>query len=218
MNEKRLNEELSAYLDDESSDAKRISRMLQSDERAAKRYSELTKLSACVKALPAPEVHPAFATRVLAQARETRQVRAWPRAWKLAPGGALAFLVVCALGWNAFRDAPQTATEDPEVYAVLELRHTGHSLEPLESWFEEDLLSDSGGMMDDDLQDSSEIVLSVSDDSIDTAVESIVWLASAEPAGSDSQVVDVMLGAMDDTEIAVLRELLIEYAMEGDTI
>jgi hypothetical protein len=60
--------------------------------------------------------------------------------------------------------------------------------------------------------------LTVSDESIDTAVESIEWLASAESAGSESQEIDAMLRTLDDTQIAVLKELLIEYAMEDNTI
>ena len=218
MNEKRLNEELSAYVDDESGHAEHIARLVQNDERAARRYTELCKLSAHLKSLPAPEVHPAFATRVLAQARETRQVRSWPRAWRLVPGGAAALAVVCALSWLAFRDIPAAPSTDPEVAAVLELRHNSDSLGPLASLFEEDLLSGSGDMLADDALMSGDIDMAVSEESIDTAVDSIVWLASAAPAGSDSQEIDTMLGTLDDTQIAVLKELLIEYATEDDTI
>jgi len=218
MNEKRLNEELSAYVDDECEHAERIGRLVQTDERAARRYTELCKLSAHLKSLPAPEVHPAFATRVLAQARETRQARSGPRAWRLLPGGALALGVVCALSWIALLYVPEAPATDPEVAAVLKLRHNSDSFGPLATLFEEDLLSGPGDVAADDALMSGDIDMAVSEESIDTAVDSIVWLASAAPVGSDSQEIDAMLGTLDDTQIAILKELLIEYATEDDTI
>jgi hypothetical protein len=218
MNEERLNEELSAYLDDESPDAGRIARLLQSDERAARRYTELSKLSAHLKSLPAPDVHPAFATRVLAQARETQQVRAWPRAWRIVPVGALVLAATCTLSWVAFRSAPVAPATDQEAAVVLELRHNNAPLGPLATLFDEDMMLASNIRLNDGRHGSSELYLTVSDESIDTAVESIEWLASAESAGSESQEIDAMLRTLDDTQIAVLKELLIEYAMEDNTI
>jgi hypothetical protein len=218
MNEKRLNEELSAYLDDESADAGRMARLLQSDGRAAQRYTELCTLSAHLKSLPAPEVHPAFATRVLAQARETRQVSAWSRAWRVVPGGALVLAVVCTLSWFAFHSTPISPSTGLEAAIVLELRHNNAPLGPLAALFDEDRLLASNTRLGDGLHGLTEMYLTVSEESIDAAVESIEWLASTEAEGSESQEIDAMLGALDDTQIAVLKELLIEYAMEDITI
>ncbi len=218
MNEKRLNEELSAYLDDESKDPRRIARLLQKDEAAARRYMELSKLSTHLQALPEPDVHPAFSTRVLAEVREAPRASKWPRvARRLSVGGAVLLLVAVA-GWIATHRVPVSRDRDPEVAAVLELRHSNEPLGPLATLFEDDLYSKPAEAMPDDSALWEEAGTADYDDSVDTVIESIDWLASAEPSGVDTQDVDAMIGSLDDTEIAVLKDLLVEYATEDSTI
>ncbi|MCL4691616.1 MAG: hypothetical protein KJ060_03795 [Candidatus Hydrogenedentes bacterium] len=220
MNDKRLNEELSAYLDDESKDKARIADLLKNDPEAVRKLSEYSALSKALKALPAPEVHPAFATRVLAQARETRRASAWSRAPRLAGGVVLSALIVGFCVWAMLPGTvPSTPQEqEPEVAAVLELRHSDEPLGPFASLMDEDLLDSPVALTEGDIVPSDEAQLAADEASMESAVESIVWLASAAPAGSDSEELDAMLGDLDDTEITVLRELLVEYAMEDDAI
>lgn len=218
MNEKRLNEELSAYLDDESKDPQRIARLLQKDEAAARRYMELSKLSAHLKALPEPDVHPAFATRVIAEVREARKVTKMPRVVRRLFVGAAVLLLVGVSAWMATHRLPVSRDRDPEVAAVLELRHSNKPLGPLATLFEEDLYSKPAEVVPDDSSLWGEAGTAAYDDSVDTVIESIDWLASAEPSGADTQDVDAMIGSLDATQIAVLKELLVEYATEDSTI
>lgn len=220
MNDKRLNEELSAYLDGESRDVDSIARLLKSDPEVARRHQEYAILSSALKALPPPEVHPAFATRVLAQARETRRAPGWLRPPRLAAGIGLTALVVGAGIWMSLPATVSVApaTPDPEVAAVLELRHSDEPLGPFAALWNEDLLDGSASFASDAALPTDEVGLATYDESMDSVVESIVWLASAPATGSDSEELDAMLGELDEAEVTVLRELLVEYAMEENAI
>ena len=213
MNDDRLNEELSAYLDGEAHDAGEIARLLQHDANLARHYAELSSLSAHLKRLPAPEVHPAFATRVLAGARESsapaydHRLRYWVTA-----GVAAAVLLVVAV--TVLRDAPEPAY-DPGVVAVLELRHGGvNELGPIGTLMDQDILTAPALPEPEpaDLADAPSV------DSMEVALASMVWLASEDEERNEQQDLDSMLGSLNEAEIAVLKELLVEYATQGDTI
>jgi len=70
-------DELSAYLDGESRDPERIARHLQSCPECARYHAQLVRLSGHLQTLRGPEVHPAFATRVMAHAAEAPAPRFW---------------------------------------------------------------------------------------------------------------------------------------------
>lgn len=104
-------DELSSYIDGESRDPERIARHLQSCPDCARRLVELRKLSAHLRALPEPEVHPAFATRVMASLAESPAPSPWfhldfPR----FAAAAMATLVFGAGLWFARPDAPSNQT------------------------------------------------------------------------------------------------------------
>jgi hypothetical protein len=94
---RRADEELSAYLDNEAHDPEAVAARLRDDPRAARRYDELARLSHAVRRLERSAVHPAFTTRVLARTREARPLA--PVAWsiRLIPFAALAIVGVLAL-------------------------------------------------------------------------------------------------------------------------
>jgi len=87
-------EELSAYLDGEAANPVEVKRRIETNPDAAQLADELSSLSEEVGRLPAPEVHPAFRTRVLAHVREEPRDAASPLvSW---PWRALAAIVVIA--------------------------------------------------------------------------------------------------------------------------
>lgn len=213
MNEKRLNEELSAYLDGEAPSPEAIARLLQRDEEAARRYMELSKLSAHLKSLPEPEVHPAFATRVLAEARETEPAPHLAVWWKLAPLGVATAVLAVVIIVVADRNT-STPSYEPDVAVVLEVRQEGDAA-----------LGPFAGLMDEDLLAKPENPTPTTeaagedsfDETLETAVASAMWLTPSENGEPAQQDIDSMIETLDDTEIGVLKELLVEYAMQGDT-
>lgn len=104
-------DELSDYIDGESRDPDRIARHLQFCPECARRHLELRKLSAHLRALPGPEVHPAFATRVLATLAESPAPAPWfPLAFPRFAAAAIMTLLVGAGLWFARPDAPPKTT------------------------------------------------------------------------------------------------------------
>ncbi|MCC6699163.1 MAG: hypothetical protein IT365_26295 [Candidatus Hydrogenedentes bacterium] len=214
MKDERLNEELSAYLDGEARDAAGVERLLQSDPKAARRYAELARLSSHLKNLPGPEVHPAFATRVLASAREqslkgrANRLRYW------LPAGVLTLLALIAAAAAVLRGAPEPAF-DPGIAAVLELRHGNEAeLGPFATLMDQDILA--APEMSPAEQGATQEASSV--DSMEVALASVVWFESEDTERNEPQDVDSMLESLNDAEITVLKELLVEYATQGDTI
>ena len=90
MNDDKITELLSAYLDGESGDPEAVERLIGGDPAVRRRFEVLQAQSRALRALPPPEVSPAFAARVLAGARQERfrPQRGWV---------ALAAPWVCAL-------------------------------------------------------------------------------------------------------------------------
>jgi negative regulator of sigma E activity len=67
MSKRTTKEELSAYLDGESPDAKRIEAMLRNSDSASRELAALTSISNRLRSLPQPDIRPAFAESVLAR-------------------------------------------------------------------------------------------------------------------------------------------------------
>jgi hypothetical protein len=87
-------EELSAFLDGEASKPETVKRRLEDDADAERMAKDLSALSNQLRRLPAPDVHPAFRTRVMATVRETPRATALPRV--TARWQAFAAMVVLA--------------------------------------------------------------------------------------------------------------------------
>ena len=71
MNDDKITELLSAYLDGESGDPEAVERLIGGDPAVRRRFEVLQAQSRALRALPPPEVSPAFAARVLAGARQS---------------------------------------------------------------------------------------------------------------------------------------------------
>ena len=93
--DRKQREQISAFLDGEARAPDTVERLLRDDPRAAAYHRELAALSRSIRTLEAPEVHPAFATRVMAEVSETRMAAPAPR-WLLAGGPALALALTIA--------------------------------------------------------------------------------------------------------------------------
>lgn len=125
MNDKKSQknlEELSAYLDGEAANAAEIQRRLDADPEAARIAQEFAALSKQLGRLPAPNVHPAFRTRVMAHVRETRRIPllSWP--WRafaamvvLAPVAAVTYTL-----WFSTPESQQHVEQRALVLYLLE--------------------------------------------------------------------------------------------------
>ncbi|NUM56413.1 MAG: hypothetical protein HUU46_22475 [Candidatus Hydrogenedentes bacterium] len=132
MNEKekqKLYETISAYIDGESEARGDVECLIKEDANAARLYAELSRLSVGMKALPAPDVHPAFVTRVMAHVRDVREAElatpAWRRVIPTILGAVTAAAMIAIAVWPFWPDKGITApTErDPLVAQVLHLRN-----------------------------------------------------------------------------------------------
>lgn len=112
LNEKDL-ERISAALDGE--DAGAASKAGDAVERQAS-YARLGEL---LRSLPEPEVHPAFATRVLAHAREENTGRSIRFSWRwLAPVSGLLAVAALALMLTPDTQEPGAVSSPPKSTAI----------------------------------------------------------------------------------------------------
>ncbi|MEA3364652.1 MAG: hypothetical protein U9Q79_03340 [Candidatus Hydrogenedentes bacterium] len=206
MNQDDLSELLSAYLDDESEDPEAVERLLESEPDVRRRFEVLKSHSEALRALPRPEVSPAFATRVLAGVREDRVKR--HRGWMplILPAAAVVAVVV-VLGAVYF--ATQSS-EEPATPAMANDIRTLHEMAPqtLDALLEEQLAAYPGTM--DELEDGEQRML---DDPWDIAT--LFALDEMADIISEDTELDVLVDELTPDEKAVFRELLIQYAMEG---
>ncbi|MBX7254714.1 MAG: hypothetical protein K1Y02_00035 [Candidatus Hydrogenedentes bacterium] len=202
MNNDFINEELSAYLDGESDDPASVGQVLRGDPEAAQRYAQFAALSEHLRSLPAPEVSPAFATRVLAHAREEAEASGipWfsPRrvAWALA---GLGFIVVMAVAVTLFARMGQSKDSldgNPHLARVS----TEHGPLPIEG--AEPVPPDDPGSL---YPDSPQI------DYEDT-LASVEVLEQEEDSYTANADLDSMLNSLSDSELQAFKALLAEYA------
>lgn len=118
MNDKeRWAEELSAYLDGESRDAAALEKLLAEQPGLARQHNDYARIGALLRSLPDPDVHPAFATRVVAHAIEAGPAPAPWVAWLkwLVPAAGLAAVVLGAV----YLQQEEAVVEETPVIAVL---------------------------------------------------------------------------------------------------
>lgn len=125
MNRKDKNlEALSAHLDGEQEDDF-IKALLRDDALLNKRHEEYARLGALLRAMPDPDLHSAFTTRVMAHAREAGQTGPVWNLWRLlAPMAGLAALLIFAafLALNETVTAPSTVASMPTEKPPLVVR------------------------------------------------------------------------------------------------
>ncbi len=112
---KRVREDISAYLDGEIQDAQSLARLIAGSEDAAKEHSAFAELSARIRSLNEPDIHPAFAARVVATIEEQRDSRR--ASWRLPLGLSAAALAVIVAIVSTQTARPRTTT--PPVAAVI---------------------------------------------------------------------------------------------------
>lgn len=185
-------DELSAYVDGESELPGRVAEHLTHCSECTSRRLELAALSARLKALPGPDVNPAFVTRVLARAAETSQepkVRwlwTWPR---MAMAAGMAAVVVVAgvfaiqSGRGASRDVywgAHLASEDSE-----------------------------GALVSGDDVSADELIAGLSD---------AEWFATLASVWEDDDELDTVIQSLNPDETLEFEKLLHAYAEENRTI
>ncbi len=199
MNHDSINEELSAYLDGEASDPAAMARILAQDPEVARRYAQMSALSTRLRSLPAPEVPPAFATRVLAHVREDAEgVRtSWfsPRrlAWGLAGAG---FIVVLGVSVLLFVRSGPPAHEQEANPMMASLQDLGFDSMP----------------PDMPPPEYGEIYTVAPEVEYEGTLASIEWLEQEEDAYTATADLDTMLGSLSDAEIQAFKTLLADYA------
>ena len=97
----RVREDISAHLDGEAKDPASIARLIAESADASKEHVAYAELSKRLRALEAPEIHPAFAARVVASIQEQGERRRI--GWRVPAGFAVAAaaLIVGMLSFNS---------------------------------------------------------------------------------------------------------------------
>ncbi|HRI87139.1 MAG TPA: hypothetical protein PLJ47_07625 [Candidatus Hydrogenedentes bacterium] len=226
MNEKdlqKLQDELSAYLDGEADDPAHIARLIAEDADVARVYAGMQRLSSQVKSLAAPEVHPAFATRVMAHVREAEPVPSAPRhvwRWSLIAVSAAAALFAVTFAPSFFTD-PQLAPSDElngQVAQVLEMRAMPENalLIALES---EPMDSETRGGWEDDAESYMNFAqdATLEQEYVDLVATVAALTHDDMPLDDDGDVYEAM-ESLNDAERGALRQLLSDYAEGGSQL
>ena len=221
MNDKdrqRLNEMLSAYIDGASDAPDEVERLIRTDAEAGRLYAQLSRLSAGLRALPAPDVHPAFATRVLAHVREERDAAAAP-AWRHALPKVLALFagvaMIAVAVWPFLPNDKGITTptaQDPMVAKVLQLRNRPDT--ELAALYRQ-LAPENGS--DAEPADASDNGLSfasdpMTDKDVSRLANRVAAVIGDSAPGDYDEDVFVAIDKLDASQAKVLRALLSDYA------
>lgn len=215
MSNPHVLQELSAYLDGESREPERIARHLQSCPACARRHMELLKISARLQAMKAPEVHPAFLTRVMARTVEAPPARSWIAS--LAPRFAAAACVIglgLAAVWQWQAPIESSAPIVPAAAPMTINMAWQDDARVLEEFGR---LLDAGVALDlfGDVDEASE-----NDEPAAVALESVLEILAEDSANeefSDPFATEDLTGLLDalaDEDVQVLGELLQAHESE----
>jgi hypothetical protein len=203
----RLLEELSAFLDGESSDPETVAARLERDPESAQLAKELSALGDALGRLTPPDVHPAFRTRVLAHVRETRRKPVLTWRWNafaamvvLAPFAAAMYVL-----WSEPEDVTPTEAQAALVRYMLEAD-------------ENEVIDTLAARIDLAVPDAAEDALPPDDDEVwlDVLAADLSFEAWDEPFdGGDWQ--DELEGLTDD-EFRELGALILSGANGDATI
>ncbi|MDZ4859209.1 MAG: hypothetical protein SGI88_09490 [Candidatus Hydrogenedentes bacterium] len=228
MNERdmnRMHDELSAFLDGEAENTDAIKDLIARDAGAAKLYAEMSVASAQLKSLAAPDVHPAFTTRVMAQVRDERapkldRSRRWTFArLSMAAAAGLCIAYIASEMFYAPQALPTTkAPYDGQVAQVLELRNQpDHAL-----------LTGLDGAMPEAaitgewLESGYALTELAPDDALDQkyadVVSTFAALTSDDVAFDDDGDVYAAMEQLTDDQRRALQSLLAEYSEGGSQL
>ncbi len=199
-------DELSAYIDGESRNPEFIARHLQSCPDCARRHVELLKLSGHLKALSAPEVHPAFVTRVVAHTVDIPRARVWFPL--LSPRRVAALCIVLLVAAGTWRWLPESTAPAPQHSPVQRVniawQDDAQVVEALGRLMDAGLPVDLFGDMDE-ATDTEE-----PDVALESMLESLAD-ASSEEVFMDPfahQDLDSMMDAIAGEDVEILNGLL----------
>jgi len=215
MSTEHVVDDLSAYLDGEAAAPENIAVHLRNCPECAHKYGELKKLSEQLRTLPAPDVSPAFLTRVMAQAREKapRKQRLWFRF--AVPLALAAVLAVVLIGGVFYVRSTPPAELPPSVIAMDKPTMPDDEIAIAE-------LEAEWGVGEDAGLYEAEYSLGVEPEpSVDEMVVGLAnteWFDVLASNWETEDDVDTMLYALDDEETAILEQLLRAYAEEGRMI
>lgn len=207
MNGKHVIEELSAYIDGEASDPARIARHLQLCEACARHHMQLMKLSAHLRAMPAPETRPEFVTRVMAHIAEEPIPSAWKwrhllyskPAWAM---GLAVILVMTSLGGGWMLRRTSLPEPDPQIARP--------ALEPFVPFPDPSPLEEIGNdAADTEDPVSYEELLAVLAESSSDEIEMASFF--------DNSDLDDQIDALDEQDTQALREVLSAYLQQSRT-
>ena len=222
----QLFEQISAYIDGESDAPHEAARLIETDAEAARLYRELSRMSSSMQTLAAPDVHPAFATRIAAHVREHAAADAAP-VWRFVLpkflGGFAAVVAIAIAVWPFVRYGGGITTTpapaDPVVAKVLELRKQPE--QSLEAQFDS-LLAESdtdtwasGNEMDNGL--ALVVNPTLSEDYHEVAGKVAKLLGGGSEYDDDADVF-ASLNTLSDAQAEALRGLLTEYVEGGSEI
>lgn len=211
MSQKHISiDELSAYIDGEARHPDAIREHLQRCAECAQRHTQLAKLSSHLRTLPAPDVSPAFATRVMAAVREARPEPAgfrWLR-WASVGVGVAAALVLAA-AWLTSRPAPPpavvagnspAAAADPDRLMQVIAERIERGEDP--------------GLVEADALDDAESIPASADLELALLAQSEWFDPLADEVETEIDI-DTMIASLNPEQVRVFKQLLSAYAKEG---
>jgi hypothetical protein len=209
--------ELSAFVDGESRKKQSIKAHLSGCQTCRDTVERIAAVSRALGKLPAPDVHPAFAQRILAQLGEEtapRYARSMPWGLTLAGVAAMGLLVASVLlpsAMNSGTTPAQVALIDTDASASsLELRDEASLLAEFDRVFSDDSDAFTNVMLQayttdpvpDDLDDDF-VVLALADDDVLNTV-SDEWAVANDLRS--------VVNSMNASETALFKQLLAESA------
>ena len=210
MKQKHMLEELSAYIDGESTRPGYIERHLQQCPGCARRHMQLQKMTTHLRALPPAEARPEFATRVIARLSEERAHNWFGLSRPVA--ATLAVLLVLAVGLLAGNHH----RNDRDAHRFIQASAVWNDDEKLVAEFSrlmeagEDLTLFTGAGAPDPINASDVTVDEVMVSLADKVLEET---GTAPDYGEDD--LDAVLGTLTPETETALQALLKEYVNEG---
>jgi anti-sigma factor RsiW len=206
MKNRHVTHELSAYLDGEARHGERIARHLEQCDECAAHYHELVMLSSQLKALPAPEVRPEFATRVMAHVRDTAPAAEPGLQRWLVSAAAVSLVLVFAAAWLVHNRTADVL--DSWLVRGVEMAPVVPGAEPAleESWGSIEVVAGgpAAGIEEEDLL--LQLVAPIGE---------VDWSTPLVQAWAPAPDLDAILLALNEEEIDYFLALLAQYVGEN---
>ncbi len=209
-------EDLSGYFDDDVRDPEEIKLHLEECPPCAEKHDELSKVLGYLRSLPEPEVHPAFATRVVA-AIEEREARRRPILIRLAaPVAAIALVLLSAAVFFGLNSTDRSAAP---ISALASLPSTLEDeillLEEIERLVAENPSSSSLLMVD--IVDEVRPPVAPADEML-MALADPEWFSGFAESWVEEEDFESAVSRLNEDETQNLKRLLREYAIKAGAL